>query len=151
MVPHIFAPPGRAPGGVRRQPGQSIVEMTLVLPLLVLLFCVVMEFGWAYMSCMYLTRASLAGTRVGAAGGNRVAIEAAVRATQGLIANPDVHITVTTSDGGSVDSTTRTTYDYISVQVRSPYSSLTGLVDFRSLAGTTEYRAENTLIIMPDK
>jgi hypothetical protein len=60
--------PGRAPGVFSGEKGQSLVEMALITPLLLLLFIGVLEVGWAIRGYIVLLNADREGTRFAARG-----------------------------------------------------------------------------------
>ncbi len=50
---------------LKRRHGQSVVEAALVLPLLILLLCGILDFGWIYMNQYKVDYASYSGARYG--------------------------------------------------------------------------------------
>lgn len=127
--------------------GQTLVEMSLVTPLLVLMLCVVIEFGWSFYAMATLGNASRIGARVGSARLDQQAIEDAVAAARGHLSQTSVAVTVTTSSGVPVAPTDRTPGNYLQVEVTSPYRTCTGLVDLSTLAGISQFKDRSTFVI----
>lgn len=137
---------------MRRSRGQALVEMALVLPLLLVLLAGVLEFGWTYYQLYHLNNATRLAARVGAgqAVGDNDAIVTAVDRSRGpvtLSATPTVAVSTPALE--AVATTNRTVGNYLTVYVRTNYSSLTGLVDLRQLGGITQLRSSCTFVIKP--
>lgn len=124
--------------------GQSLVEMTVVLPLLMLVFCGILECGSTFVGLMRLQSAARVGARVGADGGDAAAVGRAVESIAGPV---EVAITVRDRTGRTVSGADRSQYNLITVKVSKRYSTFSGLVDLRTLAGVDEHAASNTFVI----
>lgn len=99
---------------VRDNRGQSLVEMALVLPLLIIILFGIIEFGRVFHSYLMITHASREGARVGVVGQSNGDIEQRIQNATTL--NLDkLTITITPSDQGA----------------RTPGVPLTVLVDYQ--------------------
>ena len=99
----------------REERGQSLVEMALVLPLLLLLVAGIIDFGRAYNNYIIITNAAREGARAASRPpNNSVLIEAAVRreaADSGLDADAII-ITITPSGGAAAGATIEVAAEY---------------------------------------
>jgi Flp pilus assembly protein TadG len=138
------------PAARRRPPrnlGQSLVEMTFVLPLLATLMLAIVEFGWVYYSFASLNSAARIGARVGSTGSDQQAIANAVNSATGFLSGVNIVTSVEKPDGSSVSSSDRTTGNLLTVQVSVPYRAMTRLVDLKTIGGLSNLTAKNTFVI----
>jgi hypothetical protein len=114
----------------RREDGQDIVEYALTLPLFVLLFLGVVEFGLVIMSYNTIANAAREGARAGIiapsedcdAGCMDAAAEAAARTlTTGLNADA-LEVTVTRPGGGTI----QVQVDYVASLITGPIIAVVG-------------------------
>jgi len=130
-----------------RRTGQSLVEATLVLPLLSVLLMAIIEFGWVFYGYASLNSASRIGARIGSTGKTQQEITNAVNSATGLLKDVTIATSVETPVGGSVSSSDRTTGNLLTVKVSMPYNALTKLVDLGQIAGLTTLTARSTFVI----
>lgn len=80
----ITSKPGRVRGWLRRvrtsETGQTLVEFSMVLPLLLILIFAILDFGRAMYSWSVLSNAAREGGRTAAIGGTTTEVDAAINA-----------------------------------------------------------------------
>jgi Flp pilus assembly protein TadG len=137
---------------VRRTPAQALVEMAFVLPLLIILLAVVIEFGWLYLQLYYLNSATRLAARLGAsqATANNGAILTAVDNARGpVVLSATPTITVSSAALAAQPDTNRSVGNILTVYARANYQTFTGLVNLRQFANITELRSRSTFMIKP--
>lgn len=77
----------------KNEQGQSLVELALILPLIVIILFGVLEFGRIFHSYMIITHAAREGARIGAVGKNDTEIIARIRESAPL-AKADTHLQI---------------------------------------------------------
>lgn len=80
---------------IKNKRGQSIVELALVLPLLILIVIGTMEFGGIFHSYLLITNASRQGTRAGIIGTDDTTIRSTVKNDAVSLCLTDSQITIT--------------------------------------------------------
>ncbi|MBI3969080.1 MAG: pilus assembly protein, partial [Chloroflexi bacterium] len=141
----------------RRISGQAIVELTLLLPVLLLILLLVIDLGRAYQAYIAVTAASREGARVGSkyaapdAGELATvttAIQAAVVSSAGDLSIPNLpsHIVVTYPTTVAVP-----TPDTVIVTVRYDFRGETPIVRNFFPGGTLTLESSTTLPIIPVK
>lgn len=102
----------------RRESGQSVVELALTLPLLLLLICGMIELGWLASNRLVLDNITREGVRAGivatSAATNTSDVIARINGMKPDYMTNDIGITVTYSDSSNFregDITVVTTYD----------------------------------------
>lgn len=94
----------------RKNQGQAVVELALVLPILLLILFGIFEFGRIFNADLVITNASREGARKAAVGGSDSEVASTVNSAIGLLDAASLVVTVTPS--GS-----RTSGEQVSVQV----------------------------------
>jgi len=129
----------------RRQRGQSMVEMALVLPLFLVIVMATIDFGWALRSYIVLTNSAREGARVGAIGASEADIQTrVVSKSAGLLETADVTVTNAQSAPGT-ELSVRVDYDHNYI---SPLGPLLDLISAGSvpdpipISSTTTMRME---------
>jgi Flp pilus assembly protein TadG len=137
----------RVPSGRRKrgQRGQSIVELSLILPVFLILVMGTIDFGWALRSYSVITNAAREGARAGVVGASEDEIKAAVVAkSSGLLTKDDVTVTNARTEPGT-ELTVRVDYEHHYI---SPLGPLLGLIsggtipDPIPMSSTTTMRME---------
>ncbi|HBV98145.1 MAG: hypothetical protein JL50_00440 [Peptococcaceae bacterium BICA1-7] len=85
--------------------GQAMVELALVLPILLVLFMGVIEFGRVYHSYLVITNASREGARVAILGGTDQAVSARVGEVTGNLDQTKLQTVVTPVPAGRTSGT----------------------------------------------
>lgn len=127
--------------------GQAIVEMSLVMPILVVFLAVVIEFGWTFHVMASLNTASRIAARLGSTGKSDDAVIAAASLARGNLPSLNVDVRVTRPDGQAVPAHDRTYGNYLHVTCKAPYVTFTGLVDLHALANVEELSDESVFEI----
>lgn len=86
---------------IRNNKGQSIVELALLLPILLMLLFGTIEFGRVYGAYMIINHASREAVRVGSVGGTTSEIQTAVANTTSALDQSKISIQVTKSGLGA--------------------------------------------------
>lgn len=87
--------------------GQSIVEMALLLPVLLMILLGILEFGRIYSAYMVISNAARDAARVGSVGGSSAQIYTSVTTTTASLKADDVTLVIsTTGTGGRGDAIT---------------------------------------------
>jgi len=111
---------------MKNKKGQSIVELALLLPVILMLLLGIVEFGRVYGAYMVITNASRQGARVGAVGGDDVAIGDAVKDSANTLDQGALLWIPTRSGEGGVGETITVTVTY-DIQLYAPFiGSFTG-------------------------
>jgi Flp pilus assembly protein TadG len=134
---------------LRREDGQAMTELALVLPVFVVLLFAIIQFGIAFNNYLTLTDATRAGARkaavsrfIGDNGASAVqAVKAAASGLDQATLAPGISVT-STNAGGAADWTT--SGDVVTVTATYPYTiNLFGFsVTSGSLTSTTKERLE---------
>ena len=105
---------------IRNKKGQSVVEMALLLPVLLLILLGIIEFGRIYGAYMIISNAARDGARVGSVGGTYSQIQTTDLNDSSALNPLDINVTTSTSgSGGRGDSITVTVgYD---IQIMAPF------------------------------
>ncbi|GLB31527.1 hypothetical protein LAD12857_34500 [Lacrimispora amygdalina] len=82
---------------IKKNSGQALVEMALVLPLLILLVCGIVEFGRIYNANLVVTNASREGARKAVVGGSDSEILSAVNTAAQTLNSASMTVTITPS------------------------------------------------------
>ncbi len=127
----------------RRESGQSVVELALTLPLLLLLICGMIELGWLASTRLVLDNITREGVRAGivatSAATNTADVTARINGMKPDYMTNELGITVTYSDATnfrSGDITVVTTYDL---------PTITPLTAFLTSDGVFHLQAECTM------
>jgi Flp pilus assembly protein TadG len=112
----------QAPEGVRvrrsrrRERGQSLVELALVLPVFLLIVMATIDFGWALRSYIVITNSAREGARAGVVGASEDDIKAAVvEKSAGLLTEAEVTVTnAQTEPGTNLSVAVEYEHNYIS-------------------------------------
>lgn len=117
--------------------GQSLVEFTLVLPILLILLFAIVDFGRAFYTWNGLSNAAREGARVAAVGGNNSEINAAVTSAMGGLTTTSPTLTRTyTNVGGDKGETATVQLSYQFTYV-TPISPLLSFIGGSSIANPT--------------
>lgn len=105
---------------LKNRRGQSIVEMALLLPVLLMILLGILEFGRVYGAYMIISNAARDGARVGSVGGTTTQIYTTVINDTSALNTSDINVlTSTTGSGDRGDSITVTVgYD---IQIMAPF------------------------------
>ncbi len=108
----------------RRQRGQSVVELALVLPLFLVIVMATVDFGWALHSYIVITNAAREGAREGVVGGSEDEIIAiVVDKSSGLLEASDVTVTNARTAPGT-ELTVKVDYKHHYISPLAPLLSL---------------------------
>ena len=108
----------------RRERGQSMVEMALVLPLFLVIVMATVDFGWALRSYIVVTNAAREGARDGVVGASEADIKATVvDKSSGLLNASDVTVTNAQTEPGT-ELTVSVDYDYHYISPLGPLLNL---------------------------
>lgn len=136
---------------IRDRRGQSLVEFALVLPVLLLLFMGILDFGRAVYAYNTLSNAAREGARVAivdqtVAGGIPVAAQRAADQSTSLGIDPgaDVDVDYTSPVGGGA-CPTRALGCIASVTVRDEFQAITPIIG--SIVGTIDLESTTSLVI----
>jgi len=112
---------------LKREQGQDLVELALLLPLLLIIMVIVLDMGRAFNTYMVLTNAAREGARQGSMTPSQVATitEAALRVTRNA-GIPDGQVAVSVTSAGSGNP--------VRVTVQYNFSLFTGLLSFSQLS-----------------
>lgn len=86
---------------IRDKRGQSLVELALVIPLLIIVLFGIIEFGRVFHSYLIITHASREGARVGVVGQSNGEIQQRIQEAAPLANMDKLTITITPTDQGS--------------------------------------------------
>lgn len=116
------------PGGQR---GQALVEFALMLPLLLIVLFMVVDFGVGLTRWIAITNAAREGARLGAVGAAEADIRLkTVDTSDGILSDPDILVGFSDADGdGGIDPG-----DSVVVDVTYDYSLITPLGRFLTVA-----------------
>ena len=81
--------------------GQSIVELALILPILLMLLFGILEFGRVYGAYMMIHHSARDGVRVSAVGGTNTEVQTAVQGSTTALEQDDLTISITKTGTGS--------------------------------------------------
>jgi Flp pilus assembly protein TadG len=99
--------PERRAARLRRERGQSLVEMALVIPVFLLIVMATIDFGWALRSYIVITNSAREGARVGVIGASEDDIKAAaVEKSGGLLEEANVTVVNAQEEPGTELSVT---------------------------------------------
>jgi Flp pilus assembly protein TadG len=94
----------------KRERGQALVELALVLPLFLAIVLATVDFGWALRNYITITNAAREGARLGVTGATSTDIQAkTVASSSSLLATTDVSVT---GAGGASGTNVQVTADY---------------------------------------
>lgn len=117
--------------------GQSLVEFTLILPLLLVLLFAIVDFGRAFYTWNSLSNAAREGARVAAVQGNNAQVDAAVTSAMGGLPTSSPTLQRTYNNvGGQKGQTVTITLNYQFTYV-TPISPLLSLIGGSSIANPT--------------
>ena len=135
-------PDRRGPGGR----GQSLVELTLCLPFLLLLLFAVIDFGVIYYQLLELNNAVRSGARVGAQRESDTAIKTIVKeyAPFAGISDSAITITVRTKAGDVLGAGTRQAGSRLTVSLSYPLMGMTPLRSMMAASGLTQFTISST-------
>ncbi|SDF01925.1 TadE/TadG family type IV pilus assembly protein [Sporolituus thermophilus] len=102
--------------------GQTLVELALVLPVVVLLLAGMMEFGRVFHEYLVVTAAAREGARIAAVGGSDAAVAAAVRNAAQSVDRGQLAIAIEPSEAGRIHG------EPITVVVSNPVQLVTPLI-----------------------
>jgi Flp pilus assembly protein TadG len=129
----------------RRERGQSLVELALVLPVFLLIVMATIDFGWALRSYIVITNSAREGARVGVVGADEDDIKArVVDKSAGLLEVANVTVTNAQTEPGT-ELSVRVDYQHAYI---SPLGSLIELISGGSIpdplpiSSTTKMRME---------
>lgn len=122
----------------KRESGQSLTELALVLPLLLYLMCGIIDFGRVMYSYMQLNLVSQESVRLGGLGYNDTAIRDYALGRLELADPSNVTVTVTPSDD------MRKSGDYVEVRVEEQIEWITPLIG-TVLPSPINVHAESTI------
>lgn len=108
---------------LRNNKGQSMVEMALVLPVLMLLLFGILEFGLVFHEYLVVTAAAREGARTDAIGSDYTVVENAVKEAARTVDRGSLDIVF-----DPVDETARVYGDPVTVRVRNPIQITTPLI-----------------------
>lgn len=100
---------------LRNQKGQSLVEFSIILPLLLLIIMGIVEFGMMLNSYLTLNNAARDGARYGVIGNSNAQIQSMITSSSPSLNSADLTITITPADGSRISGNTLTvnlTYNY---------------------------------------
>ena len=128
---------------MKREGGQSIVELALTLPLLLLLICGMLELGWVASAKLALENITREGVRAGivatSAADNTSRVRSRINGMKPDFMTNDLEITVSYSDGASFRA------GDITVVTRYDLPSITPLTGFLSDGGVFHLEAACTM------
>lgn len=96
----------------RSNKGQSIVELAILLPVILMLLFGTIEFGRIYGAYMIISNASRDGARVGSVGGSTTQIQNAVLGTSTTLDSDSITITISKSGLGNRGDSVMVTVGY---------------------------------------
>lgn len=151
-----------------RRKAQALVEFALAVPLLMLVFCGVMEFGWLYYQLFYMNNAVRSAARVASEqqdpgsnttlqNANRQAVIRVYTEMRGGAPPTTPTITiypvtypgnVATQGAALGNDNNRTGGNLITVTATATYTPLFGLVDLRNYGFPNQLRATYTFVII---
>ncbi len=123
--------------------GQSLVEMALALPVLILLFCGITDFGWIIANTLIVENASREGARLGTVVASDSTYSSQVR-SRVLSVSPDYSrsgISVSTT----LTSPTNPSAGDVKVTVRYTFTLLTPIAQI--ILGSQDYTTSSTCIM----
>ncbi|MFH1675845.1 MAG: TadE family protein [bacterium] len=134
----------------RSQRGQSLVEFALLLPILVILFMGMFDFGWILHQQIQMDNATRLGARRGAVGDSNTLIiqKMTENSTINLLAD-EITIQVIDQDGVPIgDNNDRTPDNYILIEIDRPNIQLvTPLANFIEGLGSIDLHSEAEFLI----
>ena len=137
-------------GFFKEEKGQSIVEFALILPILLMIFMGVFDFGWLLHKQIQLDQATRAGARRAAIGADNAEVKQAVFNTCAFDVTEDmISIEVRDENGNPIaDSEDRTpdNYFYVSVDV-DDVEFITPLKALVDSIGAVNLHSESVFII----
>jgi Flp pilus assembly protein TadG len=120
-------------GSGDRQRGQSLMEFALVLPLFLILFLSIVDFGWALRAWITVTNSAREGARLGAVSAGCDAIKSrTVSTSAGLLTTSNVAVSVSPQDLGDCKGNSG---DELTVSVTYDYNYITPLGNFVQTLG----------------
>lgn len=108
---------------IRNNKGQSIVELALILPIIIILLFGIFEFGRVFNAYMVIANASRQGARVGSVGATVTEVETTVKTNASSLDLSDLIIVVSTTGSGGRGETITVTVGY-DVDVSIPFVHL---------------------------
>jgi len=132
------------------QRGQSLVEFALLLPILVILFMGMFDFGWILHQQIQMDNATRLGARRGAVGdSNTLIIQQMTENSTINLLESEITITVIDQEGVPVgDNNDRTPDNYIRIQINRPNVQLiTPLANFIEGMGPIDLHSEAEFLI----
>lgn len=100
---------------LKNQKGQSLVEFSIILPLLLLVVMGIVEFGMMLNSYLTINNAAREGARYGIIGNSNAEIQSIITSTSPSLNSAYLTITITPADGSRISGNTLTvklTYNY---------------------------------------
>lgn len=108
---------------IRNNRGQSIVELAMILPIIIILLFGIFEFGRVFNAHMVIANASRQGARVGSVGATVTEVESTVRTNASSLTLSDLTIVVSTTGSGGRGETITVTVGY-DINVSIPFVNL---------------------------
>ena len=125
----------------RRERGQSLVELALVLPVFLVIVMATIDFGWAFNNYITVTNAAREGARLGAIGSTKADIEskATAKAPSGATATA-------TGAGGASGSEVKVKVEYNYTYI-PPLGGLLSLLSGGSVSNSINLASETSMRI----
>lgn len=108
---------------LKKREGQSLVETALVMPILILLFTVIIDFGLLFNNYLMVSNASREGARSAAIGNTDALVNTTVSNVAASLDPTRLTVTITPDE-----TTGRLTGDAVTVSVQYQYTMLTPIV-----------------------
>ena len=116
------------------QRGQAMIEFALILPLLLIITFIIVDFGFGFSQWVIVTNASREGARYGATGVPEAdVVTRTVETSNGVLSDGNVEVTYVDVNGNAAADRG----DHVVVKVTHDYNFLTPLAVFLQLPGLT--------------